>query len=126
MQETRQILTRADAAERTPTMGGMARPNGVVIVSERYWAFAGVDGSLREGVMAARPTILRRVPLVRGLAKLAAAMSPVFRRRGVTRPRERVLLALALLAPFLFFLLPEEARVPAGLLLTVGLVLWLL
>lgn len=126
MHETRQLLARADAAERLPTMGGMARPNGVVIVSERYWAFAGVDGSLREGVMAARPPMLRKIPLVRGLAKLATALAPVFRRRGVTRPRERALLALALVAPFLFFLLPEALRLPAGLALTGGLVLWLL
>jgi uncharacterized protein YqhQ len=126
MLATRQILARADSTARLPVMGGMARPNGVVIVSEGYWAFAGVDGSLREGIMAPRPPVLRRIPLVRGLAKLAAAMSPVFRRRGVTRPRERALLALALVAPFLFFLLPEAARLPAGLLLTVGLVLWLL
>jgi uncharacterized protein YqhQ len=126
MQETRQILARADAAERTPTMGGMARPNGVVIVSERYWAFAGVDGSLREGVMASRPPLLRKIPLVRGLAKLAAALSPMFRRRGVTRPRERALLGFALVAPFGFVLLPEGLRLPAGIALTVGLVLWLL
>ena len=126
MLETRQILARADAAERLPTMGGMARPNGVVIISERYWAFAGVDGSLREGVMSARPTILRGVPLVRGLAKLAASLSPVFRRRGVTGARERALLALALVAPFLFFLLPEAMRFPAGIALAAALVLWLL
>jgi uncharacterized protein YqhQ len=126
MVETRQILARADAAERFPTMGGMARPNGVVIVSERYWAFAGVDGSLREGVMASRPAVLRRVPLLRGLAKLAAALSPVFRRRGVTRPRERALLAFALVAPFGLFVLPEAVRLPAGIVLTGGLVLWLL
>ena len=38
-----------------PRLGGMARPNGVVIVSERYWAFAGIDGSLREGRMPHPP-----------------------------------------------------------------------
>ena len=43
------ILARADATAALPRLGGMARPNGVVIVSERYWAFAGKDGSLREG-----------------------------------------------------------------------------
>jgi uncharacterized protein YqhQ len=123
---TRQILARADAAERIPQLGGMARPNGVVIVSERFWAFAGVDGSLREGEMTSRPPVLGKIPLLRGLAKLAAALSPVFRRRGVTRPRERALLALALVAPFAFFLLPEPVRLPAGIALTVGLVLWLL
>ena len=126
MVQTQQVLARADAAERIPTMGGMARPNGIVIVSERYWAFAGLDGSLREGAMAARPPLLRKIPLVRGLAKLAAALSPVFRRRGVTRPRERALLAFALVAPFGFFLLPAALRLPAGVALTAGLVLWLL
>ena len=126
MVETRQILARADAAQRIPQLGGMARPNGVVIVSERFWAFAGVDGSLREGAMTARPAVLAKVPLVRGLAKLAAALSPVFRRRGVTKPRERALLAFALVAPFGFFLLPEPLRLPAAVALTLGLVLWLL
>ena len=120
------MLARADAAARIPQLGGMARPNGVVIVSERFWAFAGVDGSLREGEMTSRPPVLGKIPLVRGLAKLAAALSPVFRRRGVTRPRERALLALALVAPFAFFLFPEQVRLPAGIALTVGLVLWLL
>ena len=125
MVETRQLLARADAAERIPQMGGMARPNGVVIVSERYWAFAGVDGSVREGVMASRPPLVRKVPLVRGLVRLAAALSPVLRRRGVTRPRERAFLAFALVAPFGFFLLPSAVRLPAAVVLTVGLVLWL-
>jgi uncharacterized protein YqhQ len=124
--DTRSLLAHADASRRLPTMGGMARPNGVVIVSERYWAFAGVDGSLREGVMAARPQLVGRIPLIRGLAKLAAALSPVFRRRGVTRPRERALLAFALVAPFGFFVLPPALRLPAGIVLTIALVLWVL
>ena len=56
------MLARADVAERIPQLGGMARPNGVVIVSERFWAFAGVDGSLREGEMASRPRCPRQDP----------------------------------------------------------------
>jgi uncharacterized protein YqhQ len=126
MVETRQTLERADAAERIPQLGGMARPNGVVIVSERHWAFAGVDGSLLEGTMPARPSALRKIPLIRGLARLALSLSPMFRRRGVTRGRERALLAFVLVAPFAFFLLPEALRIPAGIVLTGGLVLWLL
>jgi uncharacterized protein YqhQ len=124
--ETRQLLERADAAERIPQLGGMARPNGVVIVSERFWAFAGGDGSLREGTMPARPSAVRRIPLVRGLARLMVSLSPMFRRKGVTGRRERALLAFVLVAPFAFFLLPEALRIPAGLVLTGGLVLWLL
>ncbi len=126
MFDTRQILGRADATERIPQLGGMARPNGVVIVSERFWAFAGVDGSVREGAMTVHPSVVRRIPLVRGLVRLASSLSPVFRRKGVTRGRERVLLASALLAPFAFFLLPEILRLPAGIALTAGLVFWLL
>src|SRR5919204_525908 len=45
------VLTEADGRAELPRLGGMARPDGVVIVSERYWAFAGRDGNIREGVM---------------------------------------------------------------------------
>ena len=48
-----------------PRVGGMARANGVVIVSERYWAFAGIDGTLREGRMPVAPRSLRAIPLAR-------------------------------------------------------------
>jgi hypothetical protein len=77
----------------------MARPNGVVIVSERHWAFAGVDGSLREGLMPQPPELLNRLPLARGLVRLAASLSPVFRRSGVARSRERWLILTAVVAP---------------------------
>ncbi len=104
----------------------MARPDGVAIVSERFWAFAGVDGSLREGTMPAPRSRLRNVPLVRGLVRLGLAMSPLFRRGGVAKPRERLLLAAAVAAPLLFAFLPERASLLAGLGVTLGLVLWLL
>ena len=71
----------------------MARPDGVVIVSERYWAFAGVDGSLREGPMRQPPELLQRVPLARGLVRLYASLAPLFRRDGVAKRRERWLMA---------------------------------
>src|SRR3954447_14273185 len=74
------LLRRGDAAFALPKMGGMARPNGVVIVSERYWAFASTDGSVREGRMPRMPEALNRLPLVRGLVRLAASLSPIFRR----------------------------------------------
>jgi hypothetical protein len=104
----------------------MARATGVVIVSERYWAFAGVDGTLTEGELAASAGGLRRLPLVRGLARLSASLAPLFRGRGVASTRERVFLLAALLAPFLFFVLPERAQLAAGLALTAGLLVWLL
>ena len=44
------VLRRADEAAELPRLGGMARANGVVVVSERYWAFASSDGELREAI----------------------------------------------------------------------------
>ncbi len=119
-------LDRADAAESLPRLGGMARPDGVVIVSERFWAFAGTEGSLRTGEMPSPPRALRHVPLLRGLVRLGASLSPLFRRSGVARPRERRLLALAVVSPFLFVFLPERLSLLAGIAVTAGLVAWML
>jgi Protein of unknown function (DUF1385) len=120
------VLAGMDSSAALPRLGGMARPNGVAIVSERFWAFAGVDGTLREGEMPAPRARLRKVPLVRGLMRLGLAISPLFRRGGVARPRERLLLAVAVVAPILFAFLPERASLIAGLSVTLGLVAWLL
>jgi len=104
----------------------MARPDGVVIVSERFWAFAGLDGTLRTGDMPAPHEFLQRIPLVRGLVRLGASLSPLFRRSGVARPRERYLLLLAVLAPLALVLAPAWSRTPAGIVLTIGLLGWML
>lgn len=104
----------------------MARPDGVVIVSERYWAFAGNDGTLREGDMPQTLERVRRIPLARGLVKLAASLSPLLRRSGVSSPRERLFLVGVMLAPLLLLLLPTGLQTPAGLVLTVALLCWLL
>jgi uncharacterized protein YqhQ len=97
--DTVDLLRQADSAQALPRLGGMARPNGVVIVSERYWAFAGVDGSLREGAMPQPPEVLHRIPLARGLVRLWASLAPVFRREGVAKRRERWLILSAVLVP---------------------------
>ena len=120
-----ELLDRADAERALPRLGGMARADGVVIVSERFWAFAGVDGSLREGRMPGTATAFRRIPLLRGLARLAGSLSPLFRGGGVAGKRERWLLALALLAPFCLFLLPHDVSAALGIATTVVLVGWL-
>ena len=120
------ILAHADASARLPRLGGMARPNGVVIASQRYWAFAATDGSLYEGTTPGRARALQRVPLLRGLVRLGAAMSPLFRGRGVARGRERILLALALIAPFSFSILPDPLQLVAGGAVAVGLLAWLM
>jgi hypothetical protein len=104
----------------------MARPNGVVVVSARFWAFAGTDGALREGEMPKPPAALERLPLFRGLLRLGASMAPLLRKRGVAGRRERPLLLAALLAPFFLFLLPEAYRTPLGIAATIGIAVWLL
>jgi len=107
-------LARFDGARSLPRLGGMARPDGVTIVSERYWAFASTDGSVREGVMPRVPRTVRHIPLVRGLVRLSLSLSPLFRRRGIARGRDRVVLALAFAAPFAFAFLPHSLATIAG------------
>jgi hypothetical protein len=119
------FLQRADEAS-LPTLGGMARPNGIVIASERFWAFARRDGEVLEGSMPGAPRLARGVPLLRGLLRLSASVSPLFRGDGITRTRERLLLTAALLAPCAFVLLSSRASVIAGLVLTGALLTWLL
>jgi Protein of unknown function (DUF1385) len=104
----------------------MARPDGVVIVSEHYWAFAGRDGTLREGAMPRPSAAVRHVPLVRGLVRLGASLSPLFRRSGVACQRERLLLLAAVLAPCLTFFLPAPFGLAVGIGVTLGLVGWML
>ena len=120
------LLAGADAAPSPPRLGGMARPNGVVIVSERFWAFAGVDGSLREGEMPRAPQALRRVPLVRGLIRLGSSISPIVRRDGAVRTSERWFLISVLLAPLAVFFLPASMQLVAGLLLSAVMLAWVL
>ena len=118
------VLKRADSAS-LPQLGGMARPDGVVIASERYFAFEGRDGSLIEGEMPAVPRWLR-LPFLRGLARLGLSVSPLLRRDGVAGRRERLLLTAVLLAPIFFVFIPGRATLVAGIVMTFGLLAWLL
>jgi uncharacterized protein YqhQ len=104
----------------------MARPDGVVIVSERFWAYASVDGSLREGTMPAPRRGIRRVPLLRGLVRLAAAMTPIVRRTGVVGNRERAFLGAVVLASFAFYLFPAWLEIGAGAAVGLMMIFWLL
>jgi uncharacterized protein YqhQ len=117
------LLADADTHDRLPRLGGMARPDGVLIVSERHWAFAGLDGSIREGQMPAPR--FDQIPLLRGMMKLAAAFAPVFRRTGVARKRERTILAGLIVAPLGLAFLPAALAWPVWGLLTVGLLAWI-
>jgi hypothetical protein len=109
-----------------PRLGGMARANGVVMVSERYWAFAGTDGTLREGRMPVAPRSLRTIPLARGLVRLSGSLSPLFKRDGVARGRERIFLIVAILAPLALAFAPNWLGLTAGFVTTFALLGWLL
>jgi Protein of unknown function (DUF1385) len=120
------VLASFDGLQTLPRLGGMARPDGVAIVSERFWAFAGMDGSLREGAMPEPRRRLRKLPLLRGLVRLGLSLSPLFRRDGVAKTRERILLLIAVAAPLLFAFLPHRLSLIAGVAVTLGLAVWLL
>ena len=125
MEPVADVLARADRAASLPKLGGMARPNGVVIVSERYWAFATSAGELHEGEMPSRRLAAIRIPLLRGLVQLASSMAPLVRGRGVAGSRERLFLLFALLTPLCFVVLPSRLELAAGLLTTALIILWL-
>jgi hypothetical protein len=104
----------------------MARPDGVVIASERFFAFAARDGSLLEGEMPDVPRLVRRIPLLRGLARLGMSVSPLLRSDGVGGNRERLLLSAVILSPLFFVFLSDTASLVAGIAMTVALLAWLL
>lgn len=122
------VLRQLELADTSssPRLGGMARSHGVVIVSQRYWAYAGVDGSLREGTMPQAPRALRAVPFARGLVRLAASLSPLFRRTGVARGRERLFLLVAIFAPLALVFAPRLVGLAVGVVITFALLGWLL
>jgi uncharacterized protein YqhQ len=119
------VLARADSAS-LPLLGGMARPDGVIIASERFFAFAGRDGSLVEGEMPKLPRFARKIPLLRGLAKLGMSVSPLLRRDGVAGNRERLLLSAVVVSPLFFVFLSDTASLVAGIAMTIGLLAWLM
>jgi uncharacterized protein YqhQ len=119
------ILVSADAEASLPRLGGMARADGVTIVSSRYWALARRDGTLVEGTMPAPRRLLGRIPVLRGLVRLALAFAPLMtggERRG---RRERSVLVAALAAPLPLALLPAGPQLLAGVVLSAALLLWL-
>jgi len=120
-------LARADARRGGPRLGGMARPNGVVIVSERFWAFATTSGELREGTMPASTRLSARIPLVRGLVQLGSSLRPLLSGGGVAGGGERIFLLAALVAPlFLVSRLPVALQAPFVAAVSILLVAWLM
>jgi uncharacterized protein YqhQ len=117
-----------DHADSTPlpALGGMARPDGVVIASERYFAFANRDGSILEGEMPALPNFLRRVPLARGLARLGMSVSPLLRKDGVAGNTERLVLTAVFLAPLGFVFVSGTMSLILGFAMTIALLAWIM
>src|SRR5262245_24308988 len=104
----------------------MARPDGVVVMSARFWAFARTDGQLLSGTMPQPPMLLTRVPLVRGIVRLALAFVPLLAAPMGRRPGERLLLVGALVAPIPLALLSPGTQLAAGLALCAVLLAWLM
>ena len=105
----------------------MARAEGVVIVSEHYWAFAGTDGSLREGGMPQAPSALQAIPLARGLVRLErVAVAPLQARAAWRASRERLFLIAAIVAPLALAFAPSWVGLSAGSVTTFALLGWLL
>jgi hypothetical protein len=70
--------------------------------------------------------VLARVPLVRGLVKLALALRPLFAGGGSSGGKERLVLAAAVLAPLPATLLPHAWSHAVLVAASVGLVAWML
>jgi hypothetical protein len=120
-------LAGADSARSLPRLGGMARPRGVAIVTERVWCFSGTDGStLSSGRMPQPPALVARLPFARGLAKLAVSLAPLLGRRGAARRGERLFLLAALFVPLPLAAVPAAYRTAALLASIAVLLAWML
>ena len=121
------VLRKADVAAELPRLGGMARPTGVAIVSERIMCFSRADdGALQLTQVPQARGRAARLPFLRGLVKLFAALVPLFSRGSATRRPEKLLMLGVLAAPLPLALLPSGYRTLALPALTVGLAAWML
>jgi uncharacterized protein YqhQ len=116
-------LLAADALRSLPRLGGIARPDGVVILSEHYWALARRDGTLVEGTTRQVTSVLRHVPVLRGLVRLGVALAPLGA-VGVSSRRDRLVLGLAIALSVALAFVPGSAQLVAGLVLTGALLAW--
>jgi len=122
-----EVLAEADTSPSLPRLGGLARPDGVAIVSERVWCFSRLDGGTpAAGQMPRPPGLVARLPLVRGLARLGVSLAPLFARRGAARRGERLVLLAALLAPIPMAFVPSTFRPEALAVVIAALLAWML
>ncbi len=121
------LLAEADASLALPGLGGMARPNGVAIVSQRVWCYSRTDGAaVSTGRMPRPPARLARLPFARGLAKLAVSLAPLLSRKGAARRGERLFLLAVLLAPLPLAAVPGAYRTVALAVSIVAVLAWML
>jgi uncharacterized protein YqhQ len=120
------VLARADTALELPRLGGMARPDGIAIVSDEHWAFARVDGGTQVFRTPRAPTYLGRVPVLRGLVKLGVSLSPMLKGRGGTSSRDTAVIAVALVAPTCAVFLPRTLSLILSIAVGVATVAWIL
>jgi uncharacterized protein YqhQ len=119
------VLEAADASPSLPQLGGMARPDGVAIVSQRFWSFGSAAGEVVVQAMPRPRGGLAKLPFVRGLIKLGSAIVPLLGRNSTASRRERLVLLLALGAPALLLGIPGSYRTPVLAAVTAGLVSWM-
>ena len=120
------VLAAADAAQSLPRLGGMARPDGVAIVSERVWCFSRTDGGpVSVRAMPQVRSRAARLPFLRGLVKLGAALVPMFARGAAARPRERLLLLAVLVAPIPLLAVPAAYRTVALAVVTAAVIVFM-
>jgi uncharacterized protein YqhQ len=104
----------------------MARPNGIAIVSDRVWCFSLANGGrVTTRAMPQARSRFARLPFLRGLVKLGAALVPMFGRGAAARPRERVLLLAAIAAPLPLLAVPASYRTAALATVTASMLVWM-
>ena len=120
------VLERADRAAELPRLGGMARPDGIAIVSEERWAFARVNGGTQVFSAPHGPSNFRRIPVLRGLVKLGVSLAPMLNKSGGAPRRDKVILAGALLVPVAAAFLPHSISLVLSVSLSIAMIAWVL
>jgi uncharacterized protein YqhQ len=119
---------RAAPAVARVKVGGQALPDGVMMRTDRAWAVARADGSVRTGAVRAVP--FARVPLLRVVTGLAQAIrlglstaTGGLRRRSPGWPLIRSLI-LTEVSVIVFAWAASTAHLPLGGRWTSGMVVW--
>jgi uncharacterized protein YqhQ len=120
------VLERADRSAKLPRLGGMARPDGIAIVSEERWAFARVDGGTQVFSTPHGPSTFRRIPVLRGLVKLGVSLAPMLNKSGGAPRRDKAILVVALLVPVAAAFLPHSISLALSISLTIAMIAWVL